>query len=214
MSRHPGGELFDLYGTHESGRGRSCEHHACCGSILQIDTVIRLRKQQIINDEGREEAAIAAYWITDGVDRCRVGFMPRHFVPHAEMFDGKVAQVVELLEYSESKADRNRSYRNKGVVRIAILNEGPDTDAQLFTAAAAPVRQRKTLSPILGKFDTDDDSDSIMPKMPTDKRTQAPRVHEPKLIRTPSQNLSPPNRRNHRLTIQEIITHHANLFRS
>jgi hypothetical protein len=37
--------------------------------VLKPDVVVRLRKVQIM-DEGREETAIAAVWVTDGIDRC------------------------------------------------------------------------------------------------------------------------------------------------
>jgi hypothetical protein len=44
--------------------------------------VVRLRKLQLMV-EGKEETAIAAIWVTDRVDRCRVGFVPHHMVKHA-----------------------------------------------------------------------------------------------------------------------------------
>jgi hypothetical protein len=43
------------------------------------DMVVHLFKVQI-QVEGREEMAIAAYWVTDGVDCCCVGFLPPHMV--------------------------------------------------------------------------------------------------------------------------------------
>jgi hypothetical protein len=50
-------------------RGRSCEEHALCGSVLEEDMVMRLSKVQIFVD-GFEETVIACYWVTDGIDRC------------------------------------------------------------------------------------------------------------------------------------------------
>ena len=35
---------------------------------------MRLRKVQVVVD-GREETAVAAVWVTDGMERCRVGFL-------------------------------------------------------------------------------------------------------------------------------------------
>ncbi len=58
--------------------------------------VVRLRKVQLMV-EGREEKAIAAIWVTDGMDRCRVGFLPRHMVKHAAHYDGSLAQVTRVL---------------------------------------------------------------------------------------------------------------------
>ena len=52
--------------------------------------MVRLRKVQLIVD-GKEETAIAAIWVTDGMDRCRVGFLQRHMVKHAARYDGALA---------------------------------------------------------------------------------------------------------------------------
>jgi hypothetical protein len=74
---HPGGIVVEIVGTEMSCQGRSCEEHEICGEVLTEDVVVRLRKIQLMV-EGKEETAIAAIWVTDGIDRCRVGFVPRH----------------------------------------------------------------------------------------------------------------------------------------
>jgi hypothetical protein len=33
-------------------------------------------------------------WVSDGIDRCRIGFLPKAYVPHAKMWDGALCQVV------------------------------------------------------------------------------------------------------------------------
>ncbi len=40
---------------------------------------------------------IVAKWINDGIDRCRVGFLPCHMVNHAVRYDGAVAQVTRIF---------------------------------------------------------------------------------------------------------------------
>ena len=47
MSRHPNGATVDIYGLRESNSGRSCEAHDICGSVVGIETVLRLRRVQI-----------------------------------------------------------------------------------------------------------------------------------------------------------------------
>ena len=47
--RHPGGVLVEIVGLNEGGRGRSCEQHAICGSVISLDMVLRLRAVQITN---------------------------------------------------------------------------------------------------------------------------------------------------------------------
>ena len=118
---HPSGITVDVVGIKSSDRGRSCEEHGCCGSILEIDTVVRIRAEHI-EVCGQEEAAMVVYWVTDGIDRCRVGFLPRHTVKHKKMYDGKLAQIVDLLGDSESPADRKFSHHNHGVARAVIIN--------------------------------------------------------------------------------------------
>ena len=41
--------------------------------VLKLDSIVRLRKVQVWIHR-REETAITAHWVTDGVDRCRVVF--------------------------------------------------------------------------------------------------------------------------------------------
>ena len=65
--------------------------------------------------------AIAAFWVTDGIDRYLVGFMPRHYIPHKKAYDGKLAQVVELLGASDSPTQRRRSKKNHGMCRLALI---------------------------------------------------------------------------------------------
>ena len=72
--RHPSGVIVDVVGIKEPSWGRSCEEHATFGDMLEVDTVVRFRAIQLLNDKKKEETVIAAYWVTDGVDRCRVGF--------------------------------------------------------------------------------------------------------------------------------------------
>ena len=110
MPYHPSGILIDIVGINASDKGRSCEEHANCGSVLKIDTLVRFRSVQIWCD-GQEETALAVYWVTDGIDRCRVGFLPRHLLKHQAAYNGKLAQIVEFVAESNSPADRAKSHR-------------------------------------------------------------------------------------------------------
>lgn len=141
MLHHPSGIQLDVVGTEDGSRGRSCEEHSVCGSVLALDVVVRLRHVQILNgmlalllclvfriltfytDAGEEEAAVAAYWVTDGIDRCRVGFLPRCCVPKAAEYNGHLAQVVNMCSKSNDSSERRRSYRNRGLVQVAMLTQ-------------------------------------------------------------------------------------------
>ena len=118
---HPSGIIVDVVGIEEPSRGRSCKVHDTCGDIMAVDTIVRFRAVQILGDEGKEETAIAAYWVTDGIDQCRVGFLPHHCVKHKSDFDEKLEQVTELLSKSTRAADRKKSHINRGVACTVII---------------------------------------------------------------------------------------------
>ena len=94
-----------IVGIKAINRVRSCEEHACCGSSLELDSVVRFIREQIVTDAGQEEAALAVYWVTDAVDWCRVVFLPRHLLKHSNKYDGKAAQIVAFIDLSESPGD-------------------------------------------------------------------------------------------------------------
>ena len=95
--------------------------HDTCGEIVAVDTVVRFFAVQLLGNQGKEETAIAAYWVTDGIDRCRVGFLPRDCVKHKSDFDRKLAQVTEFLSKSTRAADRKKSQRNRRVACTVII---------------------------------------------------------------------------------------------
>ena len=108
--QHPGHTpLIDIVGINASGNGRSCEEHKCCGRhVIAIDVVLRLRSVQVRVDNV-EKPAIAANWVTDGIDRCRVGFLKAKYAEKEgsrEEYDGRLVQVVSICDKnSESLED-------------------------------------------------------------------------------------------------------------
>lgn len=144
MSPLHNSELVDVVGINASNRGRSCEAHATCGNVIQLDMILHLRVVQILNDSNKEETAIAAYWVTDGIDRCRVGFLPRYAIKHSSRYNGRIGQVVELLMESESPAERKKSHQNLGVCRIVLIGNGlNDRDGNTGNDDTATVEEGK-----------------------------------------------------------------------
>jgi hypothetical protein len=120
---HPTGVVVEIIGTEMDDRGRSCEEHRNCGEVMGKDMVVRLWKVQI-QVEGREEMAIAAYWVMDSVDRCRVGFLQCHMVKQAARFNGALAQVTHVFNADPTccdTAERRAFHKNKGCCRAAII---------------------------------------------------------------------------------------------
>jgi hypothetical protein len=119
---HPRGEMVYILGLHARNNGRSCKRHYCCGrETLKLDSVVRLRAVQVWV-RGREETAIAAHWVTDGVDRCRVSFLGREFVQDAEKYEGHLVQVVDFLYNSNDPDDVAFSDGNASVCKGVLIH--------------------------------------------------------------------------------------------
>ena len=95
-SIHPCSILVKIVGTTVSCQGRLCEEPKICNDVLKEEMVVRLRKLQMMV-EGKKERAIAAIWVTDGVNCCHVGFVLCHMVKHAMRYNGALAQITRVL---------------------------------------------------------------------------------------------------------------------
>ena len=136
---HPPGIVVEIVGTLMGDRGRSCEEHAVCGSVLEEDMVVRLRKVQILVD-GFEETAIACYWVTDGIDRCQVGFLMRHMAAHATRYDGALAQVTRVFSGEEeecSREERRMYHAKRGYCHATIISCFPMKEDEAKTKKKA-----------------------------------------------------------------------------
>ena len=138
---HPSGVVLDVVGTNRGDCGRSCEVHpdSCGTAVLVDDAVIRIRKEQILVEDFKagkgkmkEETALTANWVSDGIDRCRVGFLPKAYVPHAKLWDGVLCQVVFVASADDSSSVVRRKYHHYcGYVRVAVISALP-SGAKVF----------------------------------------------------------------------------------
>ncbi len=121
--------LVEIVGLQMSCRGRSCEEHELCGDeVLKEEVVVCLRTVQLVVD-GKEEKAIEVVWVTEGMDRCRVGFLPRHMVRHAACYNGALAQVTRVFNGNLADCDsfEHRAYHihhgfTKAVIILDLVN--------------------------------------------------------------------------------------------
>ena len=111
MAHHPAPIVIHIVGTEVADNDRLCEEHVCCGEVLEEDVVVRLRRVQVVVD-GREETAVAAVWVTGGMDCCRVGFLGRHMKAHASKDD-------------DDTAERRLFHKNKGCCYATIITTLP-----------------------------------------------------------------------------------------
>jgi hypothetical protein len=147
-SYHPTGVTVEIVGIESSDTGKSCEEHDVCGSVLCDDVVVRLRVIQVLNPQGKEETAIAAYWVTDGIDRCRVGFLEQRLVKRCRHYDGALAQITEVYcNDSESPSRRKKNRRNQGCCLAAIISALPETRSLTKSLTKPPSRKRQKINP-------------------------------------------------------------------
>ena len=145
MSIHPLGQTVEIFGIDSPTNGRTCEEHRICGHVLQEYVVIRFRKVQVVIKE-KEESAIAAFWVSDGIDRCHVSYLPRHCVKHWKRLEGCLGQIIEVYgEDADSPMKRQKHHRNSGVA-VAALISGPflAKNHRLHPRNTSPKHRRNT----------------------------------------------------------------------
>jgi hypothetical protein len=82
------------------------------GRVLADDVIKRFRTIQILNGDGKEESGIGAFWVSHGVDQCLVGFLRKHLVLHAMLYNRLLAQVTEVFD-----KDLNNSPQKKAILQ-------------------------------------------------------------------------------------------------
>jgi hypothetical protein len=121
----PAGVFFDILGTRMSSNGRSCIEHDVCGQAVQVNDLVRIRcVQVVVNDV--EKTVMEARLVVQGLNTCRIGFLPGHCVQHRRIFDGKLAQITEIYqdqdEEGASPSNARRVQRGSGCIRAVIVN--------------------------------------------------------------------------------------------
>ncbi len=88
----------------------------------------------------KEETAITVNWVPDGIDCCRVGFLPRAFVVQGSIWDGVLYQVVEVFQKDNpSKLCHAKWHQNKGFACVAVIG----TSKLPFGVGALPMKKEK-----------------------------------------------------------------------
>jgi len=129
LSYHPDGLTVDIIGNIASDCGRNCDDHPFCGEIVKLDVVVCFRREMIHvtggtdGGPGREEPAIVVYWVTNGIDACRIGFLPQHMNHHAARYDGVLGQITDMFSAGHpNHAVREKWHRNMGFCRAAVIS--------------------------------------------------------------------------------------------
>ena len=89
---HPAGHMLNIVGIARTDRGRKCNMHDWCGDVVKEDVIVRLRRKQHVwknkaTGENEENTIYEAVWVTEGIDMCKVGFLPKAYVEHGSIYD-------------------------------------------------------------------------------------------------------------------------------
>ena len=103
--------------------------------------VLHLRKVQVLIDQ-QEQSAIAAFWVSDGIDCCHIGYLPMGYVKNWKQYDGALVQVVEVYSGdSDSPMKRQKFHRNHGLA-VGVIFSSPEPCCPL-------AKKQKTTTPTL-----------------------------------------------------------------
>ena len=86
------------------------------------DVVLRLRKVQVQMNQ-QELSAIAAFWVSNGIDCCCIGYLPKADVKNWKQYDGALVHVVEVYSGdSDSPTKCQKFHRNHGLAVAVIIS--------------------------------------------------------------------------------------------
>ena len=133
-----------VFGIEDSKFGCSCAHHPVCGANVDYDTVVRLKTMGITTGKSifrREDllkisthlvfnfvgnnkhtTILAAVWITDGMDRCVIGYVDPRAMAVRRQLEGRLGQVTELFSHSDSATKNRYSATHQGVCLVALID--------------------------------------------------------------------------------------------
>ncbi len=126
------GLVIDIADIPAGDRGCQCkEHKVCCGKVVDVDIVFRLRHKEILVPDDflgkgsmREETAITVNWVTNRFERCRLGFLPLSYVPNAAVYDGALCQYIEVFDKDESShANQAKWKQHNGFAHAMVISK-------------------------------------------------------------------------------------------
>ncbi len=89
---HSSDVVLDIVGMIKNDCGRYCEEHpdGCGVAVIVDDIVVCIQKELILVEDFllgkvkmREQTTLTINWVSDGIDRCCVGFVPKVYVQHS-----------------------------------------------------------------------------------------------------------------------------------
>jgi hypothetical protein len=122
---HPAGHMLNIVGVGRSDRGRKCDIH---GNVVKADMIVRLRsKQHLLRNKttgkNEEYTTYEAVRVTEGVDACKVGFLPKADTNYGPLYDGILCQILKCKKSNDTLASIRRTWhRNCGNAIATIIS--------------------------------------------------------------------------------------------
>ena len=71
----------------------------------------------------QEQSAIAAFCVSDGIDHCRIGYLPKAYVKNWKQYDGALVQFIEVYSGdSDSPTKCQKFHRDHGLAVAVIIS--------------------------------------------------------------------------------------------
>ena len=123
---HPAGHMLNIVGIARTDRGRKCDAHDCCGDVVKEDVIVRLRRKQHVwknkaTGKNEENTIYEAVWVTEGIDMCKVGFLPKAYVEHGSIYDGVLCQILDRKLPNDTSATVRRNWHCNCGYAIAVI---------------------------------------------------------------------------------------------
>jgi hypothetical protein len=111
----------ELYGIHRDSAGRRCDRHACCGALLEVNNVVRLKKCVMLLN-GKLQHTIKGVALEGGDETCTVGYTPGFYTDtYINNLDGKLCQIKELFYNSDNRSKVADDRRNGGIAAGYVI---------------------------------------------------------------------------------------------
>ena len=105
------------------------------------DVVLHLRKVQVVMNQ-QEQSTIAAFWVSDGIDCCHIGYLPKAYVKNWKQYDGALLQVVEVYSGDSDSPTKHQKFNRNHGLAVAVIISSADP--------CCPVaKKQKTTTPTL-----------------------------------------------------------------
>jgi hypothetical protein len=126
------GSQVEVVGTGEKQRNRTCKLHkgVPCGSQLHVGMFVCFRKNWFAWRNEKDEDVLEVFVVKNGIQGCKVGYLPKHLAAWVDHYDGLCARIVEIYSSNcttcDNVAKRQKYHHNIGCCLAVIIGDARD----------------------------------------------------------------------------------------